>query len=131
MRNTNTIYANSITFMGSLVPVFKSCPPCAICMPKYAALFAFFGLELADYSQYLIPIMLASMLISLAIMYRQVKTFNLPPTLFYTALTASLTLIVSKFYFDSTPLSFIAMGTLLACIIKHHLNMKTTCCQTC
>lgn len=131
MRNTNTIYANSITFMGSLVPVFKSCPPCAICMPKYAALFAFFGLELADYSQYLIPIMLASMLISLTIMYRQVKTYNLPQIIFYTALTASLTLIVSKFFFDSTPLSFIAMGTLLVCMIKHHLNLKTTCCQTC
>ena len=65
------VTANITTFFAALIPVFKSCPPCPLCMPKYAALFSFFGLELADYSHYLIPIMILSMLVSLGSMLFQ------------------------------------------------------------
>lgn len=72
LREIKSVLANTPTLIMSLVPVCKSCPPCPVCMPKYAALFAFFGLALADYSAYLEPLMITTMLGSSVIMGRQV-----------------------------------------------------------
>ena len=72
--------SNVSTLIISLIPVFKSCPPCPICMPKYAALFGFFGLKLADYSYYLEPLMLLSMVTTLITMFYQTQTTKISKT---------------------------------------------------
>jgi len=129
MQSIRTTTANGITFLSALIPVFKSCPPCPICMPKYAALFAFFGLELADYSQYLIPLMLVSMMISLSSMYNQVLKKNITSTPFYIASISSVTLLASKFYFDSSVLSVIAMAGIFYAIFSHYSNLRKISCN--
>ena len=58
----------------SLLAVLKSCPPCPICMPKYAAILSFFGIPLAAYSQYLVPVMLLSMTFTLGTLFGRPKS---------------------------------------------------------
>ena len=132
MKKIRDIGSNLITFLGALVPVFKSCPPCPICMPKYAAIFAFFGLELADYSQYLAPIMVTSMVISLVSMFYQVHIRKLKYYTFVCAFFSSVLLLVSKFIFDNTLMAYIFMGTLIASVIYHYhyiqKNADKKCC---
>lgn len=129
MRSTLTsASSNILTFIISLVPIFKSCPPCPVCMPKYAALFALFGLELADYSHYLLPLMLICMLVSLSTMYVQITNTKLSFAPFVLAITASVTLLTSKYIFDVVWLSYFAMTWLIGATIWHHqLNNQRAC----
>ncbi|MDG2348516.1 MAG: hypothetical protein P8L77_03530 [Gammaproteobacteria bacterium] len=129
MQNIRTTASNGVTFLAALIPVFKSCPPCPICMPKYAALFAFFGLELADYSQYLIPLILVSMMISLSSMYSQILKNNLTSIPFYIASISSVILLASKFYFDNSMLSIIAMAGIFYAIFSHYANLRKVSCN--
>ena len=133
LNKIRDIGSNIVTFLAALVPVFKSCPPCPLCMPKYAVVFAFFGLELADYSHYLVPVMLTSMLISLASMFYQIHQKQLRYHTFMCALLSSVLLIASKFIFDSTLGSYIFMGTLAISIVSHYQyvnkHSRTKCCS--
>lgn len=128
MQNIRSYFTNGITFLTALIPVFKSCPPCPICMPKYAAIFAFFGLQLADYSQYLIPVMLLSMGLSLSTMLSQSLQRKLSTVPFYLTLSASVTLLISKFYIDNLPLSTISMAGIVLGIVLHYTSLKKSSC---
>ena len=133
MKKIRNLASSVVTLIAALIPVFKSCPPCPVCMPKYAAIFAFFGLELSDYSHYLIPIMLVSMLISLTSMFYQIRHRKLKYYTFFTAFLSCLSLIISKFVFDHAMSSYICMSALLISMICHHKyigkhsNNKTCC----
>ena len=126
-----TLASSVPTFIVSLIPVFKSCPPCPICMPKYAAIFAFFGFELADYSMVLEPIIITTMLISLGLMCHQsiTKKITMTPTLgavFFSAL-----LFVMKFIEDNFWGVQGALAGLLLSYYGHyyHLSTQKNCCN--
>ena len=126
-----TIGLNSVTFLSSLIPVFKSCPPCPVCMPKYAALFAFFGLELGDYSGYLIPVMLIGMAVSVISIYYKCNKKGLKLYPFYLVLSSCLFIIVCKFMLDNTIGVYIGMFGLFIGVIQHHFLLKknSACCK--
>ncbi|MEE3002879.1 MAG: hypothetical protein VX335_00855 [Pseudomonadota bacterium] len=124
------VYADFVTFVVSLIPVFKSCPPCPICMPKYAAIFAFFGLELADYSDYLVPIMLVALVLSLGSMYYQIVARKLNYYPFGIALSSCLCLLLCKYYFASEIGSYFAMGGLLIGLVIHYRSLNMKCCNS-
>jgi len=128
MRSTVTTSTSSfMTFLLSLVPIFKSCPPCPVCMPQYAAIFAFFGLELADYSHFLIPMMLSLMLLSLGSMYTQIRKNHLSYHPLIAAVAASAMLLVSKYMLDNTWLTYITMLSLITATIWHNRLNKNIC----
>ena len=128
MRSTVTTSTSSfMTFLLSLVPIFKSCPPCPVCMPQYAAIFAFFGLELADYSHFLIPMMLCLMLLSLGSMYTQIRKNHLSYQPLIAAIAASAMLLVSKYILDNTWLTYITMLSLITATIWHNRLNKNIC----
>ena len=128
MRSTVTTSTSSfMTFLLSLVPIFKSCPPCPVCMPKYAAIFAFFGLELADYSHYLIPMMLSLMLLSLGSMYTQIRKNHFSYHPLTAAVASSAMLLVSKYILDNTWLTYITMLSLITASIWHNRLNKNIC----
>lgn len=129
-KRVGTLVASLLTYITALVPIFKSCPPCPVCMPQYAALFALFGLKLADYSQYLIPIMLLGMSVTLSTIYQQTTTRQHPFFTFYAALLASVILISGKFVFDNDTLVYSAMLCLFISTSYHHYQMRQTCCPT-
>ena len=131
MKAKNPIISSNITtFIISLIPVFKSCPPCPVCMPKYAALFGFFGLKLADYSYYLEPIMLISMVTTIVTMVSQTNTTKISRTPLIIATLSCLTLYLAKFMFDQFWVVQLAMISLLASILVHYrfLSQKKSCC---
>lgn len=125
-----TLGANFTTFLLALVPVFKSCPPCPICVPKYAAILALFGLELDDYSHYLIPIMLLCMLLSLSSMYYQVTKKRLPWYPFILAVSACSLLLIFKYIFNLQWVVYVMMLGLLCALLWHYryLALYRTCC---
>ena len=128
MRSTVTTSTSSfMTFLLSLVPIFKSCPPCPVCMPQYAAIFAFFGLELADYSHFLIPMMLSLMLLSLGSMYTQIRKNHLSYHPLIAAVAASAMLLVSKYMLDNTWLTYITMLSLITATIWYNRLNKNIC----
>ena len=129
MSISKNIASNSVTFLSELVPVFKSCPPCPICMPKYAVLFALFGLELADYSQYLMPIMMISMFISLGSIYNKSINRKISLMPFYLGVTSSSLLLFSKFYIDNIFISFSCMFGLGLAIILHYSSLRRKSCH--
>ena len=122
----SAISSNISTFIIGYIPVFKSCPPCAICMPKYAALFGFFGLKLADYSYYLQPLMGISMLISIGSMLIQVNTKNAPVYPVIGATISCTILFLSKYIADNFWITQIAMLGLL-CFIGLHYHTLSGC----
>ena len=127
--------ANTMTFLLALVPVFKSCPPCPICMPKYAAIFAFFGLKLADYSQYLIPAMLVCMVITLASMCYQIRRKQLSWHPLGLASTSCGLLITFKYLISVPWLTYVMMFGLFSALIWHYHNINNSkqndcCCST-
>ena len=125
------LWANMMTFLVALVPVFKSCPPCPICMPKYAALFAFFGLELADYSQYLIPVMLLCMLISLGSIYYQTLKRQLTFYPLVIATSSCVFLLLFKYVFENTWGTYSMMLGLFVALIWHYHTLRNNqnCCD--
>ena len=129
------IGTNLSTFVLALVPVFKSCPPCPICMPKYAALFAFFGLELADYSNYLVPVMFISMGLSLGSMYYQISKKHLVLYPFIGALSSCLLILISKFLIGNESGTYIGMLGLFGSIVMHYQSISNyqspnkSCCN--
>lgn len=123
--------ANVGTFFSALIPIFKSCPPCPVCMPKYAMIFAFFGLELADYSAYLIPVMLGCTGVSLCSMYYQTKKKKTSFAPLFLALGSAATLLVAKFVFDNLLFTYVAMLGFFCAILLHYYYMsKNNCCNT-
>ncbi len=122
--------SNVSTLIISLIPVFKSCPPCPICMPKYAALFGFFGLKLADYSYYLEPLMLLSMVTTLITMFYQTQTTKISKTPVLVATISCLLLYVAKFILDHFWAIQFAMLSLLSAILLHYhyLSQQKACC---
>ncbi len=125
-----SVYADFVTFTVSIIPVFKSCPPCPICMPKYAAIFAFFGLKLADYSEYLVPIMLAALMLSLGSMYYQIISRKLNFYPFAIAAMSCLSLLACKYYFANEAGSYISMAGLLTGLLIHYRSLNKKCCST-
>ena len=125
-----TIGASVMTFFVALVPVFKSCPPCPICMPKYAALFALFGLELADYSHYLIPLMLISMAVSLGSMAQETLRKKISCYPFVLALLSSLMLLFSKYLFESSLATYGMMVALFVAMAWYYRLLGKNCCKS-
>ena len=125
-----SVYADFVTFTVSMIPVFKSCPPCPICMPKYAAVFAFFGLKLADYSEYLIPIMLAALVLSLGSMYYQIISRKLNFYPFVIAVGSCMSLLSCKYYFATETGSYISMAGLFIGLLIHYRSLNKKCCST-
>jgi hypothetical protein len=119
------------TFFLALIPVFKSCPPCPLCMPKYAAILSFLGLPLADYSHYLTPIMFISMLITvISLMVQGYKHYNSRMPAFI-ALTACLIILISRNY-ESYYVSYLGMSLLFLSLVFHQMkikNKKHSCCD--
>ena len=131
MRSKINIYSSNVsTFIISLIPLFKSCPPCPICMPKYAALFGFFGLKLADYSYYLEPLMAISMLITLATMLYETKKEEKSYLPSLVATFCCAVIFTGKFSIDNFWITQIAVLGLFSTIILHYLLpiRKNQCC---
>ena len=120
---------NCLTFLSALIPIFKSCPPCPICMPKYAALFAFFGLEMSDYSHYLVPVMLVGMLMTLLSMYQHCKVKNISRYPFFSSCVFSVLLLVAKFVYDNEWAIYSSMAGLFVSLILHYYTMGTSSCS--
>jgi len=118
-------------FFIALIPVFKSCPPCPLCMPKYAAVLSLLGLELSDYTAYLLPVMALSMLFTLFTIFHQSfsKKSNLKP--FYLNLMSFFGIITFKYILDLSFVVYFFMFTLLVSILWHQYNMRKInhCCS--
>ncbi len=111
------------TFIIGLIPVLKSCPPCPLCIPKYAAVLTIFGLELADYRQYLVPIMLISITFTLWSMYNQTRLRKPIYTPLVIACVSCALLLFSKYFICNYTLTYIMMIVLLSSLIWHHTTL--------
>ena len=120
---------NCITFLAGLIPIFKSCPPCPICMPKYAAIFAFFGLEMSDYSHYLVPVMLLGIGMTLMSVYNQCKSRKISKYPFYSAVLFSSSLLIGKFVYDNNWVIYSSMAGLFASLLLHYHSMGKSACE--
>lgn len=138
-KKFSTFGTNIITFLAALVPVFKSCPPCPLCMPKYAAILSLFGLKLADYSQYLIPVMLVSLAISIGTIGYQTHKRKLKKFPFFGALTSAICILTFKYVIGFTWGTYAGMIGLFTSTVMHHRSVhqnqsakkscSTSCCK--
>lgn len=112
------------TLTLSLIPVFKSCPPCPLCMPKYAAILSFLGLPLADYNAYLMPLMWVSMVTSIAsLAWQGPRRYGdrLPA---YVALLGCIVILLSR-ELTSTPILYSGMLIFLGSTIWHQWRLRS------
>lgn len=130
------IFALIPAFIGSLLPVFKACPPCPVCMPIYAGLLSLLGLELAEYGMYVVPVMLGSMALTIGSIGYQAIRYHGHHTLFFLCLGGCSAILSGKFLFDFLPLVYLGMLCLITSVIgsrivmRHHHN-ATTCSHHC
>lgn len=126
---TSTLTSTLSTVALSLVPVLKSCPPCPLCMPKYAALLSFLGLPLADYSHYLTPLMIVSMFFTCSSMLWQSYRYSGEWRPAVMAIISCTTILLAR-SFELHFLAYIAMGTLLVAVVLHQWKLKNrdSCC---
>lgn len=128
---SSTFTSSLSTLMLSLVPVLKSCPPCPLCMPKYAAILSFLGLPLADYSHYLTPFMIISMFFTCGSMLWQSHRYTKEWRPAALAIFSCCSLLIAR-HMDLPYLSYAAMGTLLFAVVLHQWKLKTPhrkCCS--
>jgi hypothetical protein len=129
----STFTSSLSTLMLSLVPVLKSCPPCPLCMPKYAALLSFLGLPLADYSHYLTPFMVLSMLFTCGSMLWQAHRYTQEWRPAFLAIFSCSSLLLAR-HLDLAFLSYSAMASLLFAVVLHQWKMKAphqhSCCDS-
>lgn len=131
IQNIKNFFVAIPSFFLPLVPIFKSCPPCPFCMPKYAAILSFFGVPLADYNHILTPIMLISMSFTIASLFYQAKKYHYNFLAANISLVSCLWILVFRFWFEWLELSYLGMAGLLASIVinQNKLNQrKSTCC---
>lgn len=131
MQQSRHVGSNLATVLLTLIPVFKTCAPCPTCMPIYAAIFSLFGLELADYSHYIIPAMLVSMLISVITMYQQTIATKTSFKPVIACVIASLLLLFSKFVTHSPWGVIFAMSALLGATLQHQYSIRQSLCVGC
>lgn len=116
----------------SLLAVLKSCPPCPVCMPKYAAILSFFGIPLAAYSHYLVPVMLVSMTFTLGTLFWQVKKSSVSSVPLILAATAAALILTGQYLVHFPPLTYGAMALFLTGVLLGQRNMKkkkkVACC---
>lgn len=123
--------SNTLTCIIAVIPVFASCAPCPTCMPVYAAIFSFFGFQLADYSTYLMPAMLLSMVISIAMMFHQAQKRGLSHAPMLMTIATCSMLFISKFMVNSVWLTYVCMLGMITASFMHRRNAKQTPCGQC
>jgi hypothetical protein len=112
------------SFLISLIPIFKACPPCPLCMPKYAAILSLLGLPLADYSHYLTPLMLLSMAFTLWSLHYQAKKFSFDHGPFCLCLSAIALLILNRFLFTFTWGAYGGLGLFFIAIVWNQQRLQ-------
>jgi len=117
--------------LGGLVPVFKACPPCPVCMPIYCGILSIVGLELADYGMYLVPLKFVSMALTLGSIGYQTWRYHKLYLLCALAIFSCASILVGKFVFDLLPMVYVGMGGLISALFLHRRavkRMQKTCC---
>lgn len=127
----STLASAASTVALSLIPVLKSCPPCPLCMPKYAAILSFLGLPLADYSHYLVPVMILSMAFTCVSMSWQSYRYTHEWRPAILAILSCSSILVAR-SLDMQMLAYTGMGTLLVAVVLHQWKMKnrSACCSS-
>lgn len=129
-KRLTSVTSTLSTLTLSFLPVLK-CPPCLLCMPKYAAILSFLGLELADYSHYLMPIMWLSMLVTVVSLKIQGPRYYGHAKPAFLAIIASLLILLGREK-GIDLLTYAGMGSLLIGMIWHQIAIaghKHTNCK--
>jgi uncharacterized membrane protein YoaK (UPF0700 family) len=116
--------------IGSVLPVFKACPPCPVCMPIYAGILSLLGLELAEYGHFVVPVMLFSMLVTLASLAYQAYRIHHKPWAFLIAFTSCSAILIFKFGFDFLPPVYCGMAGMVTALVMNRRFVKRvgSCC---
>ena len=123
--------SSTLTCIIAVIPVFATCAPCPTCMPVYAAIFSFFGFQLADYSTYLMPAMLLSMGTSIAMMFRQAQKRGLSHAPMLMTVATCSVLFISKFMVYSEWLTYVCTLGMITATLMHRRNAKQAPCGQC
>ena len=85
---------------------------CAACWPAYAAIMSSMGVGFFNYTEYLFPISIAALVVTLvALGYRANNRRGYGP--FYLGLLSSIAAVFGKFYFESNPIFYISISMLI------------------
>jgi hypothetical protein len=106
---------------------------CPACWPAYAGLLGSLGVGFIDYTPYLLPLTIGFLVIALgALIFRAKQRRGYHP--FYLGLSASITLLVGKFYFDSDITMYAGLALLVGASLWNSWPKKSldgTPCLTC
>lgn len=105
---------------------------CAACWPAYAAIMSSMGVGFFNYTEYLFPISLAALAITLAALsFRARSRRGYGP--FALGLVASVVAIVGKFYFESDSMFYFSVSLLVLASIWNSWPKKidSTACSAC
>lgn len=116
----------------ALLSAVKACPPCPMCMPKYAALLAFFGLEGEHYIRSLALLTILFMCISLVSMYINTKRKQSPWYPLVLACISCGMILSSKYCIPQSMMiwgTYLGISTLFISTFLHHQSCKKSCCK--
>lgn len=123
--NTAMLPAIGVALLPKLV--------CPACWPAYSGLLGSLGVGFIDYTPYLLPLTMVFLVIALgALIFRAKKRRGYNP--FYLGLSASITLLLGKFYFDSDITMYAGLALLVGASLWNSWPKKSadsTPCPAC
>ena len=103
---------------------------CAACWPAYAAIMSSMGVGYFNYTEYLFPISIAALIVTLiALAYKANSRRGYGP--FFLGLTASVIALLGKFHFESDPVFYASVSFLLVASLWNSWPVKTNSQDTC
>lgn len=97
---------------------------CAACWPAYAAIMSSLGVGFFNYTDYLLPIMVVAVAVSLGLMFYKNKVRRgLTP--FYLGLVGSLLMLVGKFSLGMDWVSYVGAAVLVGASIWNSIPVKS------
>lgn len=114
------IFTSLITGLLSLI---NSCPPCPICLEKYSLILGLFGIEISQYFQYLLPVMVLFLIFTLFVLARNSYNFHhrVLPIFGY---VLSSVLILCNTFLDIDFLHYTGIIGLVGSVISDNIFMK-------
>ena len=105
---------------------------CPVCAPAYAALLSALGLGFLFSTRYMLPLTLGLLSLAVgALFFRALSRRGLGP--FWTGVAAAGSVLIGKFWFDSTPATYAGVTLLVVASVWNAVPRRTTAdfCPAC
>lgn len=127
-KGASFAFADQAVRMVSAVAIFLL-PKCSLCLAAYMNLLGVFGVSLSSFASWIMPVLLALLLVNLLISYLKARQMD-HYVAFYILLTGAVLLFAGKILVISQTLSYLGLFLLTAGSAAQLWQARKTCSRS-